>query len=164
MSDQQTQTHPDHRIPGPKHRTLLYAVMQSASRILVTWLFSFKAYDQQNVPRTGGFLMTPNHQSYLDPVLVGIMLHRPVGFFANAYLFKNPFFGWFLRNLHAWPVERGKGDRGAVVTAIEKLKQGYVVNLFPEGTRTRDGSIQPLERGFALIVRKAGVPDTPGGG
>lgn len=149
------------RWPGPKRRTLIYAMMQSLCRIIVTVFFGFKAYDLHNIPRTGGFLLTPNHQSYFDPVLAGIMLHRPIGFFANAYLFKNPLFGWLLRNLSAWPVERGKGDRGAVVTAIEKLKAGYAVNLFPEGTRTPDGKIQPLERGVALIIRKAGVPIVP---
>jgi len=149
------------REPGPNQRTLLWNFLQFLCYVLVTIFFRFKVYHPQNVPRTGGVLLASNHQSYLDPILVAVRLQRPVGFFANAYLFRNPYFGWLIRNLHAWPVERGKGDRAAVATAIEKLKAGYAVNIFPEGTRSMDGSISPLERGVALICRKAGAPIIP---
>lgn len=149
------------RGPGPNKRTLLWRSLQIWARLMVTLCFRFRAYGAEHVPASGGVMLASNHQSYLDPVLVAVALRRPVGFFANAYLFKNPAFSWLIRNLHAFPVERGKGDRAAVATAIEKLKEGYAVNIFPEGTRTSDGQIKPMERGVVLIARKAGVPVVP---
>ncbi len=145
----------------PLKRSLLWLTLQMFCRLMVTLLFRFRAYHTENVPQTGAVILASNHQSYLDPVLVAVALRRPVGFLANAYLFKGKFFGWLIRSLHAFPVERGKGDRAAINTAIEMLNRGYALNVFPEGTRTVDGSIKPLERGVLLLARKTGVPVVP---
>lgn len=124
-------------------------------------MFSYKAYGVENVPPRGGVLLAANHQSYLDPVLVGVPMVRPVSYMANAYLFKNPLMAGLIRRLHAFPVQQGKGDRAAVNACIEKLKEGHVLCIFPEGHRSSDGELQPLQRGIALMARRAEVPVVP---
>ena len=80
---------------------------------------------------------------------------------AKAELFKIPVFGWLLARLGAFPVVRGTADRKAIRRAIDLLKAGEVVGIFPEGTRTRTGDLLPLQRGAALIALRAGVPVVP---
>jgi 1-acyl-sn-glycerol-3-phosphate acyltransferase len=90
-----------------------------------------------------------------------VRLRRPVSFFAKSELFENPYFAWLIRSLHAFPVRQGKADIAAVKETIRRLKEGYVLNLYPEGTRTEDGQIGPLQKGLSLIVRQAKVPVVP---
>jgi 1-acyl-sn-glycerol-3-phosphate acyltransferase len=106
-------------------------------------------------------LLVANHQSYLDPVLVAVHLDRPVSFLAKSELFENPYFAWFIRSLHAFPVRQGEGDVGAIKEMIRRLQEGNVLNVYPEGSRTETGEVAPLEKGVALVIRKAGVPVVP---
>jgi 1-acyl-sn-glycerol-3-phosphate acyltransferase len=142
-------------------RSLTWKYLQIIARIFTTLLFQLKTYGRENVPRSGGVLLVANHQSYLDPVLVGVHLYRPISYLAKSELFENRYFSWFVRTLNAFPVRQGEGDIGAVKEVIRRLEQGYAVNIFPEGSRTEDGEIAPLEKGVALIVRRAGVPVVP---
>jgi 1-acyl-sn-glycerol-3-phosphate acyltransferase len=142
-------------------RSALWLLGQVLCRMFTTLWFDLKVYGLEHVPKTGGLLLVANHQSYLDPVLVSVRLDRPVGFFAKSELFENPYMGWLIRSLHAFPVRRGKGDRAALQAAVEKLKQGAVVNVYPEGTRTEDGEIREILPGVALIVKRSGVPMVP---
>ncbi len=124
-------------------------------------LFDLKAYGVEHVPADGGVLLLSNHQSYLDPVCVAVRLRRPVSFLAKSELFKPWGFRWLIRQLNAFPVRQGAGDVGAVRETIAKLKEGHLLTVFPEGSRTPDGQMLPLQSGFALIVRRAGVPIVP---
>jgi 1-acyl-sn-glycerol-3-phosphate acyltransferase len=142
-------------------RSLLWKILQIPARFLTTNLFDLKVYGLENVPESGGVLLVANHQSYLDPVLVAVRLRRPVSFMAKSELFENPFLGWLIRALHAYPVRKGEGDIGAIRQAIQRLNDGYALNVYPEGTRTLDGNIAPLEKGIALIIRKVDVPVVP---
>src|SRR5580704_9461601 len=142
-------------------RSLLWKLLQIPCWIVTSLWFDLKVYDVQYVPRTGPVLLIANHQSYLDPVLVAVRLYRPVSYFAKSELFENPFFGWLIRSLHAFPVRQGEADIGAVRQTLERLEQGYILNLYPEGTRTLDGEIGPIQRGIALILRKTQVPVVP---
>jgi 1-acyl-sn-glycerol-3-phosphate acyltransferase len=108
-------------------------------------------------------LLAANHQSYLDPILVSCVLHRPTAFLARAELFKNPLFGRLIRSLQAVPIQQGRGDRGALMQSIDLLRGGHLMILYPEGSRSPDGSLQPLLPGIALVIRKAGVPVIPVG-
>ena len=112
-------------------------------------------------PKTGGVLLVSNHQSNLDPIVLAVQLQRKVSFFAKVELFENRYFGWLIRELNAFPVRRGEGDIGAVREAIHRLKEGRVLTLFPEGTRSRTGEIGTIQAGIAMIVRRAGVPVVP---
>jgi 1-acyl-sn-glycerol-3-phosphate acyltransferase len=142
-------------------RSLVWRYLQIIARVGTTLLFELKTYGVENVPRYGGVLLVANHQSYLDPVLVAVRLYRPVSFLAKSELFENPYFGWFIRMLHAFPVRQGEGDVGAVKEVVRRLQEGHAVNIYPEGSRTEDGEISPLEKGVALIIRRARVPVVP---
>jgi 1-acyl-sn-glycerol-3-phosphate acyltransferase len=145
----------------PNHVTLLWRFGKFVCGVF-SWLWlDLKVYGIENVPAKGGVLLIANHQSYLDPILVAVKLRRPVSFFAKSELFENRFFGWLIRNLHAFPVRQGAGDIGALKQAVQKLKEGHVLNVYPEGSRTEDGELLPIQPGVALIVRKAGVPIVP---
>lgn len=142
-------------------RSPLWRFCQFVARIGTTLLFDLKVWGVERVPRTGGVLLVANHQSYLDPVLVGVRLQRPVSYMAKSELFRNRFFAVLIRALHAFPVRQGKGDKGAIEETIRRLHQGYVLNIYPEGSRTEDGTLLPIQRGVALVVRKADVPVVP---
>lgn len=142
-------------------RSLVWKSLQVFARIGTTLLFDLKIFDRGNVPRSGGVILAANHQSYLDPVLVAVHLCRPVSFMAKSELFTNRYFGWLIRTLHAYPVRQGEGDVGAVKETIRRLQEGYAVNIYPEGSRTETGQIGPMEKGIALVIRRAAVPVVP---
>jgi 1-acyl-sn-glycerol-3-phosphate acyltransferase len=106
-------------------------------------------------------LIVSNHQSYLDPVLLGVRLERPLSYMAKSELFRNPLFAWLIRSLGAFPVKQGAGDVGAMKETIARLQEGRALNIFPEGSRTEDGELLPIEKGIALVIRKAKVPVVP---
>ena len=114
-----------------------------------------------NVPATGGVLLASNHQSFLDPVLTTMALYREGNYMARDSLFSNPWFGRLIGYLNAFPVRRGTADLAAIKESMRRLKQGRVVLMFPEGTRTPDGRIQPLLPGMFAIAKKTGVPIVP---
>src|SRR3954447_12998561 len=140
---------------------VLWKLAQTLCRIVTTVTFDLKVYGVHNVPLTGGALIVTNHESHLDPVLIGVQLRRPISYLAKSELFKNPFFGWLIRNLYAFPVRQGAGDVGAMKETIHRLKEGHLLNIFPEGSRSPDGDFLPVEAGVALVVRRAGVPVGP---
>jgi 1-acyl-sn-glycerol-3-phosphate acyltransferase len=140
---------------------LIYKASRGLCRLLLTIFYDYKAYGLRNVPRTGGCLTVANHESYLDPVLVGLQIPRVMAFMAKSELFENGIFGWYIRQLNAFPVRQGKGDIGAVRETIEILRNGNILNIFPEGSRTEDGKLQKIQSGSSLVIRKAAVPVVP---
>lgn len=141
--------------------TVLYKTGRVLVRVMTTLLWDLKVYGLENVPRTGGVLLISNHQSYLDPMLLAVQLRRPVSFLARSTLFEKRAFGWLISRLNAFPVRRGEGDIGAVKEAIRRLKEGRVLMMFPEGTRSRDGKLGRIQPGISMLVRRAGVPVVP---
>lgn len=138
-----------------------YKAMRGLFRFILTVFFDFKAYGVHHIPQTGGVLMVSNHESYLDPALVGVMVPRILSYMAKSELFTNKYFGWYIRQLHAFPVRQGRGDIGAMRETIERLKEGNLLNIFPEGSRSDDGKPLPIQPGAALVIRKAQVPVVP---
>jgi 1-acyl-sn-glycerol-3-phosphate acyltransferase len=126
----------------------------------VQW-FDLKVYGGKNIPPKGGVLIVSNHQSYLDPVVLASKLTRPLSFLAKSELFENPAFGWLIRQLNAYPVRQGEGDISAMKETIRRLQEGDALNMFPEGSRSGDGEIAPMQSGIGLIIRRAGVPVVP---
>jgi 1-acyl-sn-glycerol-3-phosphate acyltransferase len=123
--------------------------------------FQIRVAGRENVPEQGPLVLICNHQSYLDPVLCGIFLKRPLYFLARGTLFANPLFGRLLASVNTIPVKRGKADFDAIRKVIGKLKAGYGLCLFPEGTRTVDGKIAPFKAGFGLLARRANAAVVP---
>jgi 1-acyl-sn-glycerol-3-phosphate acyltransferase len=125
--------------------------------VLTTLMFDLKVYGRHNVPPRGGVLIVSNHQGNLDPVLLAVRLARPMNYIAKSELFQNRFFRRLLHSLNAFPVRQGAGDVGAVKETIHRLRAGHLLNLYPEGARTPDGRIAPLQKGVGLIARRAGA-------
>ena len=132
-----------------------------ACAVFVRVFFRLRAYDVANVPKRGGVLILSNHQSFLDPMLVGCPVRRTFHFMARDTLFRNRILGGIFRWVYAFPVKRGRADRAAIRATIERLATGEAVVMFPEGTRTPDGELQPVKGGFRLLVRRANVPVLP---
>jgi 1-acyl-sn-glycerol-3-phosphate acyltransferase len=134
-------------------------------RLLAHWIFILygrgRVWGLANVPRRGPVLLACNHQSYFDPVIVGLPLMRECHFMARETLFRNRFFRALIVWLNAFPVRRATADLKAVKEALRRLKGGAVLAAFPEATRTRDGSIIPLQPGIISIARRAKCPIVP---
>ena len=124
-------------------------------------LFRFRVFGREHLPARSAFLIVSNHQSFLDPVLLGLAVRREIAFMARASLFRSAPFRLLISALHSFPVRRGRVDLAAVKAAVARLRGGQVVGLFPEGTRTRDGSLAPFRAGFGMIAGRAGVPVVP---
>ena len=122
-----------------------------------------KLYGLQNVPKTGGVIVASNHASYIDPPAVGACTYRTrmTHFMARDTLFKKGFMNWFLHKVGVIPLDRDKGDIKAMKTAIALLKDGASVALFPEGTRSLDGTLQPAKPGIGFLVAKGNAPVVP---
>jgi 1-acyl-sn-glycerol-3-phosphate acyltransferase len=135
----------------------LWKLAQCFCRICTTCCFDLKTFGLKNVPPEGGVLLVANHQSYLDPVLVGVRLPRPLSYIAKSELFENYHAARLLRWLNGFPVHQGSIDIGALREAITRLRSGQALAIFPEGSRTNNGQMLPLERGVGLIIRRAKV-------
>ena len=144
-----------------KNPSPLWKMAQVLVRVSTTVLLDLKVYGKENIPAEGGALMISNHQSYLDPAILGAQLWRPMSYLAKSELWNNPIFGALITSLNAYPVRQGAGDTGAIKETISRLQEGHLLNIFPEGSRTEDGELLPIQPGAALVIRKAGVPVVP---
>ncbi len=131
-----------------------YGVLQVLCQWVCILAFRIRVLGRSNVPQEGGVLLVSNHQSYLDPVLVGVGLSREIHYMARSSLFRNEWFRRLIVSLNAFPLKREGTDVGTLRRAVRLLKEGRVVLVFPEGTRTETGAIQLLHRGFTLIAKE----------
>lgn len=131
------------------------------SRLLAKLFFGFRIIHRERVIQTGPVILAVNHQSFLDPPLAGNAADRPIFFLAKKSLMDNPVLGWLLPKLNVIPVSLEGGDRSALKALIRILKAGECALVFPEGTRTPDGNLQPAEPGLGLVIAKTGAPVVP---
>ena len=115
---------------------------------------------RENVP-SGGCLIVSNHVSFMDPTTVAWCIGREIYYLGRKTLFKPPFWSWFLPICNVLPIDRDGRDVSGLRRIIRMLKEGHAVMLFPEGTRSPDGTLQPAEPGAGLVALKAGVPILP---
>jgi len=145
------------RQPGaPLWRVLWWHLLHFGCFVLFVPLYKYRAWGVRRIPATGPLLIVSNHQSYYDPILVGLGAHRRQFYaLANAELFKVPGLSSLIRSLNAIPLERGTGDTRAMRRGVDTLKDGQALLIFPEGGRTPDGQTLRFEPGTALILRRA---------
>jgi glycerol-3-phosphate dehydrogenase (NAD(P)+) len=123
--------------------------------------FRMSRVGREHVPQEGPVIIAANHRSFLDPFVIGTLVRRPVYFVAKKELFRRPLIAWFLNSLGAFPIDRGNADGDAMATAREILEHGGVVVIFPEGTRTRPGTLGKPKRGVGRLALETGAPVVP---
>ena len=138
-----------------------YTFLRFWAQLIFSVLFGIRVYGQRNVPPGGGVILASTHQSYLDPVIVGMGLSRQMHIMARENLFRNRLFRRLIESLNAFPVERDAADLGAMHEAIRRLRDGCLLVLFPEGTRTRTGEIGPLHPGLGVLAFRSGAAVVP---
>ena len=148
---------------SPTRRNALWYTLQVIAQPLFAAWFRLRARGLDRIPAEGGALLLINHQSFLDPLLVGAPLSRPVSYLARDSLFRIPVIGWLLRRTYVIPINRESAGTGSIRAAVERLQQGFLVGVFPEGTRSHDGRLGPLKPGFVALIRRAQVPVVPVG-
>ena len=149
------------RMTTLRARRLWWVVARLLCRIVLLPTLRVRVFGERNVPRSGGALILSNHQSYLDPMLLSLVLHWPVSYMARRSLFRHPIFGRLIAAVNAFPVTREGRDIGALREAVRRLRDGQCLVLFPEGTRTTDGEIGPLQPSMLRIAARAEVPVVP---
>lgn len=150
-------------LPDPLNRNIVWRVCQTMWGLFCGVWFRFRTQGLDRMPAGGGGLLLINHQSYLDPLMVGLPLRRPVSFLARDSLFKVPVVGWILRNTYVMPINREAASTSSLREAIRRLQHGFLVGIFPEGTRSATGEIGELRPGFLALLRRAKVPVFPVG-
>jgi 1-acyl-sn-glycerol-3-phosphate acyltransferase len=131
------------------------------SRAFFATYCRWRVYNPERVPRTGPVILASNHASHLDPPLVGAGLPRDINYLARETLFHFPVFGAILRAVNSVPVDREGGGAAGLRAILDRLLAGGGIILFPEGTRTRDGRLQPARSGIGLTVIKSSAPVVP---
>ncbi|RJP26992.1 MAG: 1-acyl-sn-glycerol-3-phosphate acyltransferase [Candidatus Omnitrophota bacterium] len=140
---------------------LLYRIQWQLYRLFARSYFRLSVRGWERIPSTGAVLIAANHSSFLDPPLVGLGVHRQIATLAKEELFAIPILGRWIHSLGVRPIARGQGDIKAVRLAMRLLHEGNALLIFPEGTRSPDGVIQPFENGLAWLSIKTQTPVVP---
>jgi 1-acyl-sn-glycerol-3-phosphate acyltransferase len=130
-------------------------------RAVYRFYFGWTVYNAERVPVEGPVIIASNHASFIDPPLVGSGVKRAIHYLARESLFRFPVVGWVLRRWQAVPVDREGGGARGLKAILDRLLAGGAIILFPEGTRTRDGKLQPARSGIGLTVIKSAAPIIP---
>ena len=154
---------PINQLTSQRIKALWYRSLQVLARILCALLFQIRISGRHHVPVTGGALLVANHQSYLDPVLVGAGVRRRLNYVARSELFGWAPFRWLIASLDAIPIRSERLGLGGIRESLRRLRRGRLVLIFPEGGRTPDGRMQELRPGFCTLAIRANVPVIPVG-
>src|ERR1700730_17947374 len=131
------------------------------SRLLAQLFFGFRILHRERVIQTGPVILAVNHHGFLDPPLAGNASDRAIFFLAKKSLMDGPVLGWLLPKLNVIPVNLEGGDRSALKALIRILSAGECALVFPEGSRTPDGSLQPAAAGLGVLIAKTRAPVVP---
>lgn len=140
---------------------MFYRIAKTVVGLYLRLLFRVEV--RGSIPKTGGCLICPNHTSYYDPAVVAAFSNRQLTFMAKQELFSSPLFGWLIRRLGAFPVNRDTNGLSAVKTTLSILKKEKVTLIFPEGKRNKTGKKITPKSGAAMIALRAQVPIVPVG-
>ena len=124
-------------------------------RISLTLFYRIRVHGLENYPDEDRLLICSNHQSFLDPLILGVVCPRPVNYLARKTLFKFSPLGWFLNWNDTIPIDRDATGIGGMKETLRKLKRGESVVMFPEGTRCDDGEFHELMLGFCPLAKRS---------
>ncbi|MBS0188773.1 MAG: 1-acyl-sn-glycerol-3-phosphate acyltransferase [Planctomycetes bacterium] len=147
---------------GTLGKMLLYEFLSGLCACIFILFYRARVNGSKNVPATGPVLIAANHQSFLDPPLIGSFIrHRHLSFVARVGLFQFGPFAWLISALNSVPINDEAGDAGAIREILKRLGEGHAVLIFPEGSRTTDGGQKSFKRGVALLMKRAKCPVVP---
>lgn len=142
--------------------SIFFRFLYNLVKVIYCGFYNVKVEGRENLPDKAGFIIASNHRSFADPPLLAVTsMCAKFSFVAKEELFRNPFFGWLIRKLGAFPVTRGKGDMSVITNSVERLKEGRNLVIFPEGTRSKDGKLGKGKSGVALIAARSGADVVP---
>ena len=140
---------------------LWYSLLQRGLQFIGILAYGVRHFGRENIPKTGGVLVVSNHQSHLDPPLVGIGCPRRMNYLARDTLFSFAPFGWLIHSVGAIQIDREGIGLSGIKESLRRLKRGEMVLIFPEGTRTRDGEIAKFRPGFTVLASRSGASILP---
>jgi 1-acyl-sn-glycerol-3-phosphate acyltransferase len=150
--------------PAPQ-RSLLsrawYETLRCGVMLIGLLAYRVRFSGLQNIPAEGGVLVISNHQSHFDPPLVGLGCPRRMNYVARDSLFGFAPFRWLIKSLDAIPIDREGIGLGGIKESLKRLKRGEMVLIFPEGTRTRNGSVGTFRPGFTTLAVRSGAAILP---
>lgn len=139
----------------------LFTISRLLCLAIAKLAFRLHIEGQEFIPRTGPAILAANHVSYIDPIIIGIAIQRPVRFMAKKELFRIPLLGWLLRQFGTFPINRYGTDLQAFKRATSLLEAGEIIAIFPEGTRGDGVNLRPAKPGIGLIAARTGAPVIP---
>ena len=140
----------------------MYEKLRPLGKKLENMLYEVEYVGTENIPEKGGFILASNHINALDPVAIGLGIEkRQLHFMGKKELFENPIAKHFLTKLNGFPIVRGSADTAALDYAIRVVKEGNILGIFPEGTRSKDYKPARAKSGVAMIAHKAKAPVLP---
>lgn len=153
----------EHAPPRNFVQRLWYLGVQSTCHIFCVLFFRYRCFGSNRVPASGAVLLLTNHQSHLDPVLMGIACQRRMNYLARKTLFDVPVLGWIIHSVGGISIDRDGPGLAGIKETLRRLRRGEMVLLFPEGRRTDDGEVGPLKPGFCALARRGNVTLLPVG-
>ncbi|MGG1598713.1 lysophospholipid acyltransferase family protein [Paenibacillus naphthalenovorans] len=138
---------------------MLYTFFRGIFRLLFRILFRLQAEGRENIPKEGAVVLCANHRSNWDPPVLGTPLDRKVHYMAKAELFQVPVLGYILPRIGAFPVKRGGVSKESIRLSLQLLKDGHMLGIFPEGTRSNAGGMG--KKGAASLAMKSGATVIP---
>ena len=144
-----------------KKNLWIYKISQWIGLVFCKIYFRLSGKGLENIPKSGPVLLVSNHASYIDPFLDGGMISRPIHFMARSDLWNVKFLAWWIPKVHGIPIRRAGFDRKALQVTLDYLKNGEIILVYPEGTRSIDGKLKPGMAGVGLIAYQAKVPVIP---
>ena len=144
-------------------KRLVYNALRLLARLACVLVFRIRCRGRQLEPSQGAAVVCANHQSFLDPVFIGLAFNRRLNFLARQSLFVAGPFGWLIGYLDAIPIDREGFGLAGLKESLRRLRRGEMVLMFPEGTRSRDGVLAPFKPGLTTVVRRCGAALVPVG-
>ncbi len=142
-------------------RTPLYAFGKTFVQWFLKYFIPYKVNNKENMPQNGKVIVCCNHVSISDPVRLAFTQHRQLFFMSKSELFENKALGLLLSSLGAFPVQRGKGDKGAINKASQLLEDGQALGIFIEGTRSKTGEFLQPKAGAVMLAHSNNAPILP---
>lgn len=140
----------------------LYTFAVPIAKFIMSLKYKLRYEGKENLPKTGAYIVSANHLTSFDPVLLAMNSGRVIHFMAKYETFEKPFRRFFLTHFNSFPVKRGSSDKSSIEYAIRLIKNGEVIGIFPEGTRNKEGGEpQKAKSGVALIAKATNADVVP---